>query len=169
MFRVFILSVDLQKENKNESNLFDSIFEKSLFMDNYSLKDIFNIYESKVPKRENGNPKHIHKDFEERKCHCECVALRGDSQNQSESHRLWEWTLWLNICNRNHRTTEKRKSQWFLWKFGGSVGINRKLQTHQSGFGKRDFDTFWDHWNEKQIPLCIIELKKEENLIEQND
>ena len=39
----------------------------------------------KILNKENGNSKYIHNDFGERKCHCKCVALRGDSQNQSES------------------------------------------------------------------------------------
>ena len=62
-----------------------------------------------MPDTENGNSKLIQNDFGERKCHCECVALRGDSQNQSESHRLRERTLWLNICYGNHRKTKKGK------------------------------------------------------------
>ena len=99
--------------------------------------------------KENGKWKHIHNGFGEPKCHCGCVALRGDSQNQSESHRLCEWTLWLNICYRNHRTTEKRKTQWFLWKFGRNTWIPRKWQTDQSGFGKRDFDFFWNNKTQK--------------------
>ena len=65
----------------------------------------------------NGNSKLIQNDFGERKCHCECVALRGDSQNQSESHRLCERTLWFDVQSRNHRTTKKGKTQWLFCEF----------------------------------------------------
>ena len=130
-------------------------------MDNYSLKDIFNIYESKVPKRENGNSKHIHKDFWEPKCHCECAALRRDSQNHSESHRLCQRTLWFCAHSWSHRRTEKRNPQWFLWKFIINTWIHGKLQTYKNRFGGKDnypfgknsiqkINTFLYFWTEKR-------------------
>ena len=109
-----------------------------------------------MPNTENGISKLIRNDFEERKCHCECVALRGDSQNQSESHRLRERTLWFCVHSWNHRTTKKGKTQWFLWKFGTSVSVHRRRENHKSRFGRKENHSLGTNKTQKRITFINV-------------
>ena len=96
-----------------------------------------------MPNSENRNSKLILNDFGEWKCHCECIALRGDSQNQSESHRLRERTLWLDVQNLNQNISSHDR-----------FGIGNLMTV--------TFDKALKHWND--FVLTNLKSLKTHNL-----